>query len=89
MRAADPEILHTTIHGWGERLRAANSNGNITILGPVACPMERRANYWRQHILLKSASLTLITALLRKEGLAEGSRGKVYIEIDVDPQSML
>ena len=88
MRSTDAEALRAAVQALGERLRAANT-GNVVILGPVACPIERRANYWRQHILLKSASLAPITALLRKEGLAEGSRGKMYIEIDVDPQSML
>jgi primosomal protein N' (replication factor Y) len=89
MRSTDAEALHAAIHALSERLRAANEGSSVTILGPVACPMERRANYWRQHILLKSATLAPICALLRQEGLAEGSRGKVYIEIDVDPQSML
>jgi len=88
MRASDPDTVSAAIQALGERLRAANADG-VTILGPVACPIEKKANYWRQHILLKGPALAPISALLRREGLAEGGRGKVYIEIDVDPQSML
>ncbi|MDR2733325.1 MAG: primosomal protein N' [Spirochaetota bacterium] len=90
LRSRDQEHLETAIRALGESLRSANTEkSGVHILGPVPCPIAQKAGYWRQHLLLKCASLAPITDLLRAAGLAEGSRGKAYLEIDVDPQAML
>jgi primosomal protein N' (replication factor Y) len=64
----------------------------VTILGPVPAPMERRGGRYRAHLLVQSDSRPALKAFLtawlsRVRGLREGSR--VRWSLDVDPQEML
>ena len=64
----------------------------MTLLGPVAAPMERRAGRHRVHLLLDAAERAPLHALLREwlprvEALPEARRARW--SLDVDPQEML
>lgn len=65
---------------------------HIEVHGPLPAPMERRANRYRQHLVLKSPSRAALQALLTPvcqilEGRNESRR--VRWSVDVDPQDML
>ncbi len=66
----------------------------LTVLGPVAAPIERIAGQWRQHLIIKShreqpGSLhRQIEAVPGKRWFESPVKG-VRIQIDVDPMSML
>lgn len=59
------------------------------VMGPAECPLGVIAGNHRHHIILRSRSFGTTHAALRR--LLEGYRspGKVYLEIDVDPVSLL
>lgn len=68
--------------------RGADSKG-IEILGPAPCPIERIAGNWRDQIILRSEKLKPLLQcahLLRKEF---SSISGVYVEIDIDPVSLM
>ncbi|HOG64557.1 MAG TPA: primosomal protein N', partial [Spirochaetota bacterium] len=88
MRSTEPETAYEAINTCTAAL-SPTLPPEVTLLGPVSCPIEKRANWWRYHFLLKGPSMNVLASVVRKAGLAEGSRGKVYVEVDVDPQSML
>ena len=64
----------------------------IEIHGPLPAPMERRANRYRQHLILKSQSRAALQALLTPVCQILESRNesrRVRWSVDVDPLDML
>jgi primosomal protein N' (replication factor Y) len=64
----------------------------VEIHGPLPAPMERRANRYRQHLILKGVSRSALQAILTPvcqilESRTESRR--VRWSVDVDPQDML
>jgi len=71
--------------------KALGFNG-IEIHGPLPAPMERRANRFRQHLILKSQSRAALQALLTPVCQILESRNesrRVRWSVDVDPLDML
>lgn len=73
------------------QMKAQHISG-IEIHGPLPAPMERRANRYRQHLILKGPSRSALQALLTPvcqilESRTESRR--VRWSVDVDPQDML
>jgi len=66
-------------------------NSNLDILGPAECPIGIINNNFRRHLIMRSPSMNALHQTA-KEILARYEKGKdakTYLEIDVDPVSML
>lgn len=64
----------------------------IQISGPLPAPMEKRANRYRQQLLLRSAQrgeLQMLLSMLCQQLEQESSQRKVRWSVDVDPQDMI
>jgi primosomal protein N' (replication factor Y) len=72
--------------------RLAVSEADVSLMGPLPSPMEKRANRYRQQLLIKSSSRTalqqLLSTLCSELELVNNQR-KVRWSIDVDPQDMV
>jgi primosomal protein N' (replication factor Y) len=68
--------------------RIKESGSAITILGPAAAPLEKIAGNYRHHIILKSADLGALRAVIAgaRDAVALND---VYLEIDIDPYDMM
>jgi len=63
-----------------------NTDEFISILGPSFCPISRIKNNYRVHIIIKVEKTGPVKEVLRKLVV---KRSDCYLEIDVDPVSML
>ena len=63
----------------------------ITVLGPAPCPIERIKTRWRWHVVLKSASASALTRLLRgvMTGVEIPTVHDMRLVADRDPVSLL
>jgi primosomal protein N' (replication factor Y) len=61
----------------------------LSILGPVLCPISRIKNNYRAHIIIKLEETAQMRSLLGEVRDALGRASDQYIEIDIDPVSML
>lgn len=66
----------------------AKAGAGITMLGPAAAPLEKIAGNYRHHIILKSADLGALRAVIAgaRDAVAQAD---VYLEIDIDPYDMM
>ena len=83
--------LHRRSEELAEQLREAISaqGGLVLLKGPMPCPINRIAGYYRHQIVLhapRAEALQNLLAAVREEGhLAKSDR----IAVDVDPVSLL
>jgi len=83
--ARSAERLATMI----EDTLAAAGDQSVEVLGPAPSPLERVNRNWRYQIILRGASVAVLTRVVRGV-LAEGPFPKtVYVEVDVDPVNLL
>jgi primosomal protein N' (replication factor Y) len=61
----------------------------LSILGPVLCPISRIKNNYRAHIIIKLKETAQMRLLLGEVRDVLGKASDQYIEIDIDPVSML
>lgn len=91
LRDQEPEKLHRHSEELASQLSdaVASVNENIRLRGPMPCPINRIAGYWRNQIVMtcqRAGPLQRVLALVREKGkLAQGER----IAVDVDPVSLL
>jgi primosomal protein N' (replication factor Y) len=91
LRDQDPEKLTETAEKLAGQIGEAVAllGVSIRLRGPMPCPINRIAGYWRQQIVMHSATpgpLQQVLAAVREKGhLARGDR----IAVDVDPVSLL
>ena len=94
IRGKDKEKLEKFIAeltGYIERLRKETPTGT-RILGPVSCPLEKLNNQYRYHIIIKSGKFQQIKSIAQKVRLFfQGCKtaSSLFLEIDIDPVSML
>jgi len=64
---------------------------NASLLGPAECPIGVINNNHRRQLILRSSSMNVIHALAKNviSNYEKGKDSKVYLEVDVDPVSML
>ncbi len=75
---------------WLAGLVRAKGVGNVDLLGPAPCPIDRIRNRWRWHLLLKSSDGVALGRVLRFfAGKFEQPGGELRLEIDRDPVSLL
>ncbi|MEX0739365.1 MAG: primosomal protein N' [Pseudohongiella sp.] len=76
-----------------EQLLAQMPNGHqVQISGPLPAPMEKRANRYRQQLLLRSpqrAALQMLLSVLCQQLEQTNTQRKVRWSVDVDPQDMI
>jgi primosomal protein N' (replication factor Y) len=53
------------------------------------CPIEKKRNYHRYHLLLRSANASLVQVLAARAIAAYKVPRNIYIEVDIDPLQML
>ena len=91
LRDQEAEKLHATSEAVAAAVNAAVAavGPDVTVKGPMPCPISRIAGYFRNQIVLQSpraAQLQRVLALVRQEkALAKSDR----IAVDVDPTSLL
>jgi len=61
----------------------------ISLLGPAFCPLSRIKNNYRVHVIIKLNQLTGMREILRELQTKIVKRQGHYLEIDIDPVSML
>ena len=61
----------------------------ISLLGPAFCPLSRIKNNYRVHVIIKLDQLTGMREILRELQAKIVKRQGHYLEIDIDPVSML
>lgn len=87
-RSRNEEAARTTARTLRELLEPLQPPGG-EILGPAPCPLEKISGNYRHHLLLKAPEILPLLDWVRAAGLAEGTRQLTYLEIDVDPLSLL
>ena len=91
LRDQEAEKLHATSEALAAAVnRAVAAVGpDVTVKGPMPCPISRIAGFYRNQVVLQSpraAQLQRVLAMVRQEkGLAKSDR----IAVDVDPTSLL
>ncbi len=80
-------ILSETLKVFQDKKKAGADSTEI--LGPSECPLSKVNSSWRFQILLRGPSVALLQKIASE--LLDGYRAKdgVYIEVDVDPVSLL
>ena len=88
VRGRSRERVEEAAAAAAERARAAGQSG-VDVLGPVECPLSMIAGNHRHHVLLRGERLGPVHAAARavQRGWKKGMG--VYLEVDVDPVSLL
>jgi primosomal protein N' (replication factor Y) len=78
-------------HGadWLRDLIAAHAAGDVTLIGPAPCPIERVKTRWRWHVLLKSQHAGELTRVSRYFMERFTSPAAIRITLDRDPVALL
>ena len=72
-----------------EKLEEKGGYDDIEIFSPSPCLVERKAQYYRYHILLRSVSASLLLSFAHKLLDDYKVPSGVYLEIDMDPVSIM
>ena len=72
-----------------ELKESSSSYEDIEIFSPSPCLVERRAQYYRYHILLRSTSASLLIGFAHRLLDSYTAPSSVYLEIDMDPVSLM
>ncbi len=59
------------------------------VLGPSPCPVERIAGNWREQLIIRSSRIPPLLSCAHAVKKELSSASKVYIEIDIDPLSLM
>ncbi|MBR0495500.1 MAG: primosomal protein N' [Treponema sp.] len=87
-------ILHQILRGVQvssnpNALKMQEAAKHTEILGPAECPLSKIAANYRQQIILRGASISLLQYMAHTFAKNYKAPGEVYIEYDVDPVSLL
>ena len=90
-REEETMLLATDTADRIRAMLAKRPDGDVTLVGPSPCPIERIKNRWRWHFMLKSAhagQLTRVAHYLARRAPVTG-KGQLRIVVDRDPVSLL
>jgi primosomal protein N' (replication factor Y) (superfamily II helicase) len=87
VRGRDKERVAAAAAAAAQAATAAAAD--VDVLGPVECPLALIAGNHRQHILLRAPRLAPVHAAARAVQRSWRKGAGVYLEIDVDPVSLL
>jgi primosomal protein N' (replication factor Y) len=62
---------------------------DVSLLGPAPCPLDRLRGRWRWHFLLKADRASSLGTVLRHLAERHALTGKLRLELDRDPESLL
>jgi len=88
IRSSNEKIANNEIEKLAKKILSLNDE-NATILGPAPCPLSKISKNYRFHLILKAKNNLILNKLLHRCKLQEKTKGKIYLEIDIDPISML
>ena len=74
---------------WMRGLLGAHTAGNIMLVGPAPCPIERVKTRWRWHILLKSQNASELTRVCRYFMERFSVPAALRVTLDRDPVALL
>jgi primosomal protein N' (replication factor Y) len=74
---------------WISDLLRTHSEGDVTLIGPAPCPIERVKTRWRWHLLLKSNSAGSLTRVGRYFMERFKSPASIRVTLDRDPVALL
>ena len=66
-----------------------NSKNGITVLGPSLCPLSKIKQNYRVHVIIKTDGISILRPILFEINNKIKKVNSVYLEIDIDPISML
>lgn len=93
LNAGAPAQFLSSARAQAEQLLAQMPNGHqVQISGPLPAPMEKRANRYRQQLLLRSpqrADLQTLLSVLCQQLEQINTQRNVRWSVDVDPQDMI
>jgi primosomal protein N' (replication factor Y) len=87
-RGEDIDGLMEKAQAAGSTIREGCPRGS-SVLGPVLCPIGRIKKNYRVHIIIKTKQIGEIRPLLRSILKTARKSRECYLEIDIDPVSML
>jgi primosomal protein N' (replication factor Y) (superfamily II helicase) len=73
---------------WFER-NCSGSNSDIKILGPAPAPLEKLEGRWRFHFIMKAQRVSELVKCIVNVRKSVKIRGKLKVDVDIDPMSML
>lgn len=88
-RSADEKKADEASQEAARILEQVSDPSHVNILGPAECPLEKIAANYRKHILLRSNKIAPLQKAAADLLSAYKNRQGVYIEVDVDPVSLL
>lgn len=89
-RSSVPGEAEKAAYGAAEILmRETAGHGDTEILGPSQCPLEMIAGNWRWQIILRGKKMPPLQRAASAFIRGYAASGHVYIEVDVDPVSLL
>ncbi len=87
-RGKSREQVATAAESWGAFL-AERAGDDVAVLGPAECALSIISGNHRMHLLLRSKRLGPAHRLIAEAQRAIDKTSRVYVEIDVDPVSLL
>jgi primosomal protein N' (replication factor Y) len=81
--------LATDAADWIRGLLESQTSGDVTIIGPAPCPIERVKTRWRWHVLLKSANAGELTRVGRYFMERFKVPPALRVTLDRDPVALL
>ena len=89
-RARSSAKSRSAAAGFAQILSEQEEAGtDVEILGPVECPLSVIAGNHRNHLIFRSRNFKHVHALVRKSLQRFQTPSGVYVEVDVDPVSLL
>jgi len=90
VRGKDRERVFNYAYEIGDFIKSrVEGQKNISVLGPVSCPISRIKKNYRVHIIIKTDRISPVRNVLALLLNDEPKKYGVYLEIDFDPLSML
>ncbi len=87
-RGKKNDRTHKLIMEFADRFRKY-SKSEIELLGPVECPISVIAGNYRYHIVFRSNDFLKMHNIVSKNVNSFNSKKDIYLEVDVDPVSLL
>lgn len=81
--------LATNASDWMRALIKSQTTGEVTLVGPAPCPIERVKTRWRWHILLKSSHPAELTRISRYFMERFKAPAELRVTLDRDPVALL
>lgn len=86
-------VNESAVAADAERIRAMcaerSAERSVDVLGPAPCPLAKLKKYYRHHVILKARTQKAVSSLIVHIRDSFRAKKDNFLEIDVDPASML